>query len=178
MLDCVTSAFSPLTAKSINIYCIYNIYSYKRLASYSGPTTSTETAPPFAVKQCKNTKLKSPNTAIRLVSGMCAMSYRFKLWMVSEKGESVFGDGLAELLEEISKTHSMLEAAKNLKMSYRYALHRITLAEKRLGESLVSRSHGGARGGGSSEVTPYGKSLIERYRKVQAELDEKLKTLS
>ncbi len=108
---------------------------------------------------------------------MQALKYDIKLWMINQKGEAVFGDGLAELLEEIEKTHSMLESAKNLKMSYRYALHRITLAEKRLGEPLVSRSHGGAKGGGSSEVTPLGRELVARYRKAQAELDRVLKGL-
>ena len=97
--------------------------------------------------------------------------------MINEKGESVFGDGLAELLEEIDKCHSMLEAAKNLKMSYRYALHRITLAEERLGELLVNRSHGGAKGGGSSEVTGYGQELVTRYRKAQRVLDDILQKL-
>jgi molybdate transport system regulatory protein len=108
---------------------------------------------------------------------MQKLRYDIKLWMVNEKGESVFGDGLAELLEEIDRTHSMLEAAKNLKMSYRYALHRITLAEKRLSESLVNRSHGGAKGGGSSEVTVFGKELASRYRKAQAELAKTLTNL-
>jgi molybdate transport system regulatory protein len=97
--------------------------------------------------------------------------------MINEKSEAVFGNGLAELLEEIDKTHSMLEAAKNLNMSYRYALHRITLAEKRLGQLLVNRSRGGAKGGGFSEVTPYGKELAERYRKAQMELAKVLKKL-
>jgi molybdate transport system regulatory protein len=98
--------------------------------------------------------------------------------MVNENGDAVFGDGLAELLEEIDKTHSMLKAAKNLEMSYRYALHRITLAEKRLNQLLVSRSRGGAKGGGFSEVTPYGKKLAARYRKAQTELEKVLKKLS
>jgi len=105
------------------------------------------------------------------------LSYATKLWMVNEEREAVFGDGLAELLEEIDKTHNMLLAAQNLKMSYRYALHRITLAEKRLGELLVNRSRGGAKGGGSSEVTPYAKTLVSRYRKAQTELAEVLKNL-
>jgi molybdate transport system regulatory protein len=90
--------------------------------------------------------------------------------MVNEKNEAIFGDGLAELLEEVDKCHSMLEAAKSLKMSYRYALHRITLAEERLGQSLVTRVRGGAKGGGSSEVTDFGKNLVSRYRNAQAEL--------
>jgi molybdate transport system regulatory protein len=101
---------------------------------------------------------------------MCALGYKNKLWMVNEKGESVFGDGIAELIESIDRHHSMLEAAKELNMSYRYALHRITLAEERLGQSLVTRVRGGAKGGGSSEVTVYGRELTKRYRKAQAEL--------
>ena len=97
--------------------------------------------------------------------------------MVNEKGESVFGDGLAELLETIDKYHSILETAQHLKMSYRYALHRITLAEERLGQLLVTRVRGGAKGGGSSEVTDFGKDLVVRYRKAQALLDGVLKEL-
>ena len=109
---------------------------------------------------------------------MCALGYAIKLWMVNEKGESVFGDGLAELLESIDKYHSLLEAAQHLEMSYRYALHRITLAEERLGQLLVTRVRGGAKGGGSSEVTDFGKSLVGRYRKAQARLDRVLKELA
>jgi molybdate transport repressor ModE-like protein len=62
-------------------------------------------------------------------------------------------------------------------MSYRYALHRITLAEERLGESMVTRVRGGAKGGGSSEVTAFGKDLVARYRKAQAKLEETAKKI-
>lgn len=106
---------------------------------------------------------------------MCPLSYKFKLWMVNEKNEAVFGDGLARLLEQIIQHHSVLEAAKELGMSYRYALHRITLAEERLGQSLVTRTRGGAKGGGSSEVTAYGKDLVAQFRKKQAALEKSVK---
>ena len=112
------------------------------------------------------------------VTWLQTFRYDVKLWMINEKGESVFGDGLAELMEEIEKTHSMLDAARNLNMSYRYALHRITLAEKRLGEPLVTRSRGGAKGGWSSEVTPCGKTLVFRYRHAQRKLNMALKKLA
>ena len=108
---------------------------------------------------------------------MSALRYDVKLWMVNEKGESVFGDGLAELLEAIDKYHSLLEASQHLGMSYRYALHRLTLAEERLGQLLVTRVRGGAKGGGSSELTDFGKDLVVRYRKAQTRLDEVLKQL-
>src|SRR5665648_247447 len=106
---------------------------------------------------------------------MCPLGYRFKLWMVTEKNEAVFGDGLAQRLEEIEQYHSVLGAAKQLGMSYRYALHRITLAEGRLGESLVTRVRGGAKGGGSSEVTAYGKELVLQFRNTQTKLSGKVK---
>jgi molybdate transport system regulatory protein len=103
---------------------------------------------------------------------MVVLSYKTKLWMVNSNGEAVFGEGIAELIENVEKYHSIVEAAKHLNMSYRYALHRITLAEKRLGESLITRVRGGARGGGSSEVTLYGKKLTVQYRKAQMGLKE------
>jgi len=103
---------------------------------------------------------------------MSVLGYRIKLWMVNGAGEAVFGDGIAELIESIDRYHSILEAAKQLDMSYRYALHRITLAEKRLGVSLITRVRGGANGGGFSEVTPYGRELVVRYRMAQRVLKE------
>jgi molybdate transport system regulatory protein len=108
---------------------------------------------------------------------MCALRYEIKLWMVNEKREAVFGEGLAELLEEIDKRHSILETAEHLGMSYRYALHRLTLAEERLGESLVMRIRGGAKGGGSSEVTEFGRDLVKRYRNAQANLGRVLEKM-
>ena len=108
---------------------------------------------------------------------MGALSYAIKLWMVNEKKEAVFGDGIAELIEEIDKYHSILAAAEHMNMSYRYALHRITLAEKRLGQLLVIRVHGGAKGGGSSEVTDFGRDLAKRFRSAQAELDKILEKM-
>ena len=98
--------------------------------------------------------------------------------MINEKGESVFGDGMAALLEEIDRQHSLLKTAEKLGMSYRYALHRLTLAEERLGKSLVKRVRGGARGGGSSEVTEFGRELVKRYRHAQAELGKLLRKMS
>ena len=108
---------------------------------------------------------------------MCALGYAVKLWMINEKKEAVFGDGLAELIEEIDKYHSIVAAAQHMNMSYRYALHRITLAEERLGQLLVVRVRGGAKGGGSSEVTDFGRSLAKRYRNAQTELDKILEKM-
>jgi molybdate transport system regulatory protein len=105
------------------------------------------------------------------------LEFRCKLWIVNKNKEAVFGNGLADLLEVIDKHHSTLKAAEELGMSYRYALHRITLAEDRLGQLLVTRVHGGAKGGGSSEVTEFGKDMVKRYRNAQTMLDKMLKQI-
>jgi molybdate transport system regulatory protein len=103
---------------------------------------------------------------------MNTLRYAIKLWMVNDKNEAVFGDGLAEIIEEIGEHHSILQAAQHLGMSYRYALHRITLAEDRLGQLLVTRTRGGSKGGGSSEVTEFGKDLVVRFRNAQMKFDK------
>jgi molybdate transport system regulatory protein len=112
------------------------------------------------------------------VTTLQKLSYEIKIWMVNEKREAVFGDGLQKLLEEIDRCHSISETAQKLGMSYRYALHRITLAEGRLGQLLVKRSRGGARGGGFSELTELGREILVKYKKAKAELDKTLKNLT
>jgi molybdate transport system regulatory protein len=111
------------------------------------------------------------------VKTMHTLRFETKLWMVNENGEAVFGNGLSELLEEIDIHHSILKTANHLGMSYRYALHRLTLAEERLGEPLVTRVRGGAKGGGSSQVTDFGRDLVKRYRAAQVELECVLKKI-
>ncbi len=91
---------------------------------------------------------------------------KIKLWFVNENNEAVLGEGLVNLLGAIEKHGSILVASKNLEMSYRYALHRISLAEKRLGFKIVKRNRGGVAGG-SSELTVEGKRLIEMYLKIE-----------
>jgi len=60
---------------------------------------------------------------------------RFKLWFVGEDGEYVFGLGTMRLLAEIEKLGSISAAARELGISYRYALEHITpLVEKREAE--------------------------------------------
>jgi len=99
-----------------------------------------------------------------------------KLWFVNEKGEAVFGEGLAILLEAVEKYGSISAASDHLGMSYRYALHRISLAEKRLGYELIRRHRGGAAGG-SSELTAKGKKLLVKYRNTEKKIEKFLREL-
>ncbi|MEM2902066.1 MAG: LysR family transcriptional regulator [Candidatus Bathyarchaeia archaeon] len=100
-----------------------------------------------------------------------------KLWFVNEDGESVLGDGLVTLLEEVEKYRSISKASKKLDMSYRYALHRVSLAERRLRCVLIRRSRGGVAGG-TSELTAQGKKLLIKYRNTEREIKKFLRSFS
>lgn len=101
---------------------------------------------------------------------------KVKLWLVNKNGDAVLGDGLATLLEAVEKYGSVSAASDHLSMSYRYALHRISLAERRVGCELVKRSRGGTAGG-FSELIADGKALLAKYRKTERQLEKFLKEL-
>lgn len=83
--------------------------------------------------------------------------------------EPVFGPGLMILLEEIGYTGSMKEACARMGMSYSKGWKIVNRAEEALGYELIIRHHGGTKGGKCS-VTDKGKSMMERYEKMEHEI--------
>jgi molybdate transport system regulatory protein len=96
---------------------------------------------------------------------------RFKLWFVGDDGEYVFGLGTMRLFAEISRRGSINAAARELEMSYPYALERINVVEKRLGRSLVERTRGGKEGGGA-KLTAFGYELLREYRGIEGAVNK------
>jgi molybdate transport system regulatory protein len=91
-----------------------------------------------------------------------AANLRVRLWFENSKGEPFFGEGIATLLEAIEERKSISLACREIGMSYRYALHRISVAEERSGVALVRRFRGGAPKGGA-ELTDECRFLLKRY---------------
>lgn len=81
--------------------------------------------------------------------------------------EAAIGPGKIALLEAIIDTGSISAAARKLGMSYRRAWLLIDDINGRLRTPAVMRAKGGSRGG-SSDLTPTGRRLVELYRKVEA----------
>jgi molybdate transport system regulatory protein len=94
-------------------------------------------------------------------------SVRSKIWIEDQEGNIVFGSGRLRILDAVDRHGSILGAAKELHMSYRAVWGKIKATEDRLGRPLLTRKVGGTRGGGS-ELTPLGKLMIERFRRLQA----------
>jgi len=93
-----------------------------------------------------------------------------KVW-IEYNGKPLIGKGGAQILEQIEKTHSISNAAKNLKMSYRYVWSYLKTVENVLGEPVVETFRGGKSGGGGAKLTELGKSLLEEYKKAEKYLD-------
>jgi molybdate transport system regulatory protein len=77
------------------------------------------------------------------------------------------GPGRADLLEELDRSGSISAAARNMNMSYRRAWQLIDAMNASFPEPLVVTAVGGKRGGGA-QVTELGRSVLARFRGMEA----------
>ena len=73
------------------------------------------------------------------------------------------GPGKVDLLEEIERSGSISQAARELGLSYRRAWTLVDTMNKSFKSYLVQGSAGGGKGGGS-HLTPLGKKITKIYR--------------
>jgi molybdate transport system regulatory protein len=100
-----------------------------------------------------------------------ASKVRVKFWFEDAGGKAFFGRGMVDLLRAIDKYKSIALACERIGMSYRYALHRISIAEERSGRRLVDRFRGG-RAKGGAQLTQQGRLLLGRYLDAERILDK------
>jgi len=112
--------------------------------------------------------MDNPSNETKLSSGRSPKNLvaKSKLWIEDENGEAVFGEGRLRILESIEKHGSIHSAAQELQMSYRALWGKIQSTERRLGQPLLVRKTGGIKGGGS-ELTPFAKQIVERFKKLK-----------
>jgi molybdate transport system regulatory protein len=94
------------------------------------------------------------------------LTIRSKIWIEDEAGKIVFGAGRLRILTAIEEHGSILAAAKALGMSYRAVWGKIKATEERLGMPILEKQTGGAHGGGST-LTPFARTLIDRFRQLE-----------
>lgn len=85
------------------------------------------------------------------------------------------GPGKVDLLEAIASTGSIRQAARELRMSYRYAWLLVDSLNKSFTEPVTHSSVGGS-GGGGVELTAFGAELVKRYKSLAKRFDSVAET--
>jgi len=80
------------------------------------------------------------------------------------------GPGKVDLLEAISRSGSIRQAARDLGMSYRRAWLLIDSVNRSFSEPSTRASVGGT-GGGGVELTEFGNELVRRYRNASRRIE-------
>ena len=96
---------------------------------------------------------------------------KYKVWLESEDGESIFGDGKYLLLKTIDAEGSFVAATKKLGLSYRKTWNKLQNIEKKLGFLLVETTRGGATGG-CSVLSAEAKKMIAAFENFHTKTDE------
>jgi len=91
---------------------------------------------------------------------------RFRI--VLEPGIAL-GPGKADLLQAIDETASLTAAAARFGMSYKRGWSLVRELNAAFAEPLVETEKGGAGGGGGARLTPRGKYVLKRFRKMAAD---------
>src|ERR1700738_2137699 len=80
--------------------------------------------------------------------------------------ESRIGPGKIQLLEKIEVCGSISAAGRSMEMSYKRAWDLVDEINRICGHAAVERQTGGKHGGGAT-LTPFGISLVDRYRRIE-----------
>lgn len=91
---------------------------------------------------------------------------RLRLTITLTSGARI-GPGKAALLESVLSTGSISAAARAMGMDYKRAWLLIDSLNRAFSTPVVERVTGGS-GGGGAVLTPFGKDLLSRYRRLEA----------
>jgi molybdate transport system regulatory protein len=80
--------------------------------------------------------------------------------------EGRIGPGKIQLLEQIHACGSISAAGRAMDMSYKRAWDLVEEVNRICGHAAVERQTGGKHGGGAT-LTPFGLSLVDRYRRIE-----------
>lgn len=104
------------------------------------------------------------------MGGKKRIAVEFRIWFFCA-GEKLLGKGRVELLERIQRTGSILNAAKEMKMSYRQAWQMVQEINARAPLPYVEKKMGG-RGVGGAIITTDGSEAIARFHNLHNKVEE------
>ena len=96
-----------------------------------------------------------------------ALTVRFRIDFANDRS---IGVGKIELLENIARSGSLSQAARDLGMSYRRAWLLLEDINHTFDEPVARTSVGG-RGGGGVRLTEFGAALVVAYRQLEGDIE-------
>jgi molybdate transport system regulatory protein len=105
--------------------------------------------------------MSQPDMRERAAKPLPSLSVRIDL-----DSEGRIGPGKIRLLENIDTCGSISAAGRAMDMSYKRAWDLVDEINRICGRAAVER-HAGGKNGGGAILTPFGISLIARYRKIE-----------
>lgn len=97
-----------------------------------------------------------------------------RIWIESNQAAFV-GFGRIQLLENIKKTGSITNAAKEMNMSYRKAWELVKKMNEHATTPLVEKIIGGKNGSGAT-LSEEGEKVIQKFYEIENEIQEYLKS--
>jgi molybdate transport repressor ModE-like protein len=96
--------------------------------------------------------------------------FNYKIWLSSENGTNLMGDGKWQILKAIEKHGSLKAATAALGLTYRRTWGDLRKIENELGFNLIDTSRGGSDGG-KSFLTEQGKMMVKAFDNFHAKAD-------
>jgi molybdate transport system regulatory protein len=93
-----------------------------------------------------------------------------RVW-IEETSGPFLGIGRVTILENIQKTGSITNAAKEMKMAYRQAWQLVEEMNQRAESPLVEKLLGG-KGGGGARLTEAGERAIETFHEIEKRIKD------
>src|SRR5882757_4434049 len=122
------------------------------------------------MRACASNGSPRPRRGTESVMAEVSVSFR-----VDFSPDCAVGPGKIALLEHISSTGSLSEAARKLKMSYRRAWLLLEDLNTSFQQPVAQMSVGG-RGGGGASLTQFGSDLVDAYRALEAQIRKRAQT--
>ena len=94
----------------------------------------------------------------------------YKIWLSTNDGKGIMGDGKWQILKAIEKHGSLKAATKALNLTYRRTWGDLKQIEKDLGYPLLEKKRGG-KYGGETTLTVQGERLVKAFDKFHKKTD-------
>ncbi len=94
----------------------------------------------------------------------------YKIWLSTEDGKGIMGDGKWQILKAIEKHGSLKAATEALGLTYRRTWGDLKQIEKDLGYPLLEKKRGGKHGG-ETTLTEQGNNLVKAFDRFHKKTD-------